>query len=192
MRVLIDSLGLGAPVHLEDGRRLGVFMSTLEQIAGCSMAFSTGSPLTGLELSDCNVLVVTTRYPREHAYSQGERTAVRDFVGDGGGLLLMSNHGDLPGSNSHDLTRYDAMMARQFGAKLECTWFQNPSMGELWTFFSNSLLAGHPILAGGQKEAVVQTIVTKQLQQHRHRRTWSRPCCPFPGDERPKKRVYSL
>ena len=91
MRVLIDSLGLQAQVHLEDGRRLGVFMSTLEQIAGCSMTFSTGSPLTGLELSDCDVLVVTTRYPREHAYSQGERTVVRDFVGDGGGLLLMSN-----------------------------------------------------------------------------------------------------
>ncbi len=64
-----------------------------------------------------------------------ERTAVRDFVGDGGGLLLMSNRGDLPGSNPHDMTRYDAIMARQFGVGLECTWFQNPSMGELWKFF---------------------------------------------------------
>ncbi len=91
MRVLIDSLGLQAQVHLEDGSRLGVFMSNIQQIAGCSITFSTGSPLTGLELSDCDVLVVTTRYPREHAYSQGERTAIRDFVADGGGLLLMSS-----------------------------------------------------------------------------------------------------
>ncbi len=93
MRVLIDSRGLQAQVHLEDGRRLGVFVSTLEQIVGCSMTFSTGSQLTGKELSDCDVLVVTTRYPREHAYSQAERTAVGDFVGDGGGLLLMSISG---------------------------------------------------------------------------------------------------
>ena len=160
MRVLIDSLGLQAQVHLEDGRRLSVFLSTIKQIAGCSIKFSTSSPLTSLELSDCDVLVVTTRYPREHAYSQGERTVVRDFVSNGSGLLLMSNHGDLPGYNPHDMTQYDAMMTQQFGVELECTWFQNPSMGELWTFFSNSLLAGHPILAGDQKEAAVQTIVT--------------------------------
>ena len=160
MRVLIDSRGLQALVHLEDGRRLGVFMSTIEGIAGCSMTFSTGSSLTGSGLSDCDVLVVTTRYPREHAYSQAERATFRDFVGDGGGLLLMSNHGDLPGSNPHDMTQYDAVMARQFGVGLECTWFQNPSTGELWRFFGNSLLAGHPILAGGQNEKPVQTIVT--------------------------------
>ena len=67
-------------------------------------------------------------------------------------------HDDLDIVEGHDLrtsgadVRYDAMMAREFGVELECTWFQNPSMGELWTFFSNSLLAGHPILAGGQKK----------------------------------------
>ena len=160
MRVLIDSLGLQAQVHLEDGRRLGVFISTLEQIAGCSMTFSSGSPLAGQELGDCDVLVITTRYPREHAYSQQELTGVRGLVVDGGGLLLMSNHGDLPGSNPHDMTQYDAIMARQFGVELERTWFQNPSMGELSRFSSSSLLAGHPILAGGPNEEPVQTIVT--------------------------------
>jgi hypothetical protein len=160
MRVLIDSQGLQAQVHLEDGRRLGVFMSTLEQIAGLSMTFSAGLELAGNELSDCDVLVITTRYPKEHAYSRSELTAVRNFVGDGGGLLLMSNHGDLPGSNPHDMTQYDAIMARQFEIGLECAWFQNPSEGELLRFVSGSLLAEHPILAGGQKEEAVHTIVT--------------------------------
>lgn len=160
MRVLIDSRGLQAQVHREDGRRLGVFAAALEQMAGCSMTFSTGSPLTGKELSDCDVLVVTTRYPAEQAYTQSESTAIRDFVGDGGGLLLMSNHGDLPGSNPHDMTQYDAIMARRFGVGLERTWFQNPSMGQLTIFSSSSLLAGHPILAGDPKEEAVQTIVT--------------------------------
>jgi hypothetical protein len=160
MRVLIDSQGLQAQVHQEDGKRLGVFISTLAQIASCSADFSTGLPLTGKELNDCDVLVVTTRYPRENAFSQAERTAVRCFVCDGGGLLLMSNHGDLPGSNPHDMTQYDAILARQYGVDLECTWFQNPIIGKLWSFSGSSLLAGHPILAGSQKEKAVQTIVT--------------------------------
>ena len=160
MRVLIDSRGLQAQVHLEDGNRLGVFVATLEEIAGYSMTFSTGSPLIGKELTDCDVLVVTTRYPKEQAYSRLELTAIQGFVTHGGGLLLMSNHGDLPGSNPHDMTQYDAIMARQFGIELERTWFQHPSMGELSRFTSSSLLAEHPILAGGQIEEAVRTIVT--------------------------------
>ena len=160
MKVLIDSWGLQAQVHLEDGRRLGVFISALEQIPGFSVGFSTDSPLACEELGDCDVLVITTRYPAEHAYTQPERAAVRDFVGGGGGLLLMSNHGDLPGSNPHDMTQYDAIMAGDFGIRLECTWFQNPGPGELSIFDGDCLLVRHPILAGGQKEEAVQTIVT--------------------------------
>ena len=160
MRVLIDSRGLQARVHLEDGQRLAFFVSTLEQIAACQVTFSTGSPLTTEELGGCGVLAITTRYPEKYAYSTAEVTAIQDFVGGGGGLLLMFNHGDLPGSNPHDMTQYDAIIASQFGIRLESAWFQNPAMGELSTFNSASFLTGHPILTSGEKGESVKTIVT--------------------------------
>lgn len=73
-------------------------MSTLEQIAACQVTFSTGSSLTTEELGGCGVLAITTRYPEKYAYSTAEVTVIQDLVGGGGGLLLMSNHGDLPGT----------------------------------------------------------------------------------------------
>ena len=160
MKVLIDSLGLQAQVHLQDGRRLADFISILESIPNCSVTFSSGAPLTGGELNGLDVLVITTRYPGEYAYSQEELEAVPKFVRRGGGLLLMSNHGDLPGSNTHDMTQYDAVMARQFGIGLECSWFQSGSMGELWELSGSSLLTTHPIIRGGQGEEPLGRIVT--------------------------------
>ena len=152
MRALIYSRGLQARVHLEDVDRLPFFVSTLEQIAACQVTFSTGSPLTTEELGGCGVLAITTRYPEKYAYSTAEVTAIQDFVGGGGGLLLMFNHGDLPGSNPHDMTQYDAIIASQFDIRLESTWFQTPAMGELSTLNSASFLTGHPILTSGKKE----------------------------------------
>ena len=159
MKVLIDSLGLQAQVHLQDGRRLADFVSMLESIPHCSVTFSSGTPLTGGELDGQDVLVITTRYPGEHAYSQEELEAVPELVRGGGGLLLMSNHGDLPGSNPHDMTQYDAVMAKRFGVWLECSWFQSGSMGELWELSGSALLTTHPIIRGGQGEEPVRSIV---------------------------------
>jgi len=168
MRVLIDTRGLQARVHLEDGQHLAFFVSTLEQIVACQVTFSTGSPLTTEELGGCGVLAITTRYPAEYAYSTVEIPAIQDFVGGGGGLLLMSNQGDLPGSNPHDMTQYDAIIASQFDIRLESAWLQTPAMGELSTFNSSSFLTGHPsghptghpILTSGKKGVSVKTIVT--------------------------------
>ena len=160
MKVNIDSSGLQARVHLEDQRRLAVFIATLESISSCSVTFSTGSTLTSGSLNDCDVLVATTRYPGAYAFCPEELEALKGFVRRGGGLLLMSNHGDLPGNNPHDMTRYDNAAAARFGIRLECTWFQNPARSELATCSGASLLTSHPIIGGGIGGPPVLTIVT--------------------------------
>ena len=85
--------------------------------------------------------------------------AIQDSVGGRAGLLQMSNHGDLPGSNPHDITQYATIIASPFDIRLESTWFQNSATGELSTFNSASFLTGHPILTGGQRGESIESIV---------------------------------
>lgn len=160
MKVLIDSRGLQAQVHLADQTRLAVFLRTVGSIEGCSVTFSSGPALTGKDMVAIDVLIGTTRYPEESAYSPEELEALDSFVRGGGGLLLMTNHGDLPGSNPHDMTQFDAAAARLFDLQLEPTWFQDPEWGKLSHLSGEDLLATHPIIRGGPGEVPVRTIVT--------------------------------
>ena len=159
MKVILDSMGLQAQVHLAGRRRLARFLSILESIPDCSVSFSSGPTLTWQELRDHAVLVITTRYPLEVAYSGQELTRIWDFVRLGGGLLLMSNHGDLPGSNPHDLTQFDAQVGKLFGVDVERSWFQNPAGVELSVLSGRDLLASHPIIGGRGEGEAVKTIV---------------------------------
>ena len=159
MKVLLDSMGLQAQVHLAGRRRLARFLSTLESIPDCSVSFSSGPTLTWKELREHAVLVITTRYPAEVAYSGQELTWIWDFVRLGGGLLLMSNHGDLPGSNPHDMTQYDAQVGHLFGVDIECSWFQNPASVELSVLGGKDFLTSHPIIGGHGEEDAVRTVV---------------------------------
>ena len=61
MKVLIDSRGLQARVHLEDQNRLAVFLRAIGSIEGCSAAFSSGLAITKSDLGDVDVLIGTTR-----------------------------------------------------------------------------------------------------------------------------------
>ena len=58
------------------------------------------------------------------------------------------------------MTQYDAIIASQFGIRLESAWFQNPAMCELSIFNSASFPTGHPILTSGGKRESGKTIVT--------------------------------
>ena len=70
----------------------------------------------------------------------------------------MSNHGDLPGSNPHDLTQFDAQVGKLFGVGLECSWYQNPAGVELSELSGKDFLASHPIIGGHGNGEAVKTI----------------------------------
>ncbi len=159
MRVVFDSLGLQALVHRETGSRLSTLVSGLEA-RGCSVGWTPGEPVSSGTLSECDVLICTTRYPDDDlAYTEAERGAIRRFVVSGGGLLVMSNHGDLPGSNPVDLTRHDAVLAAEFGVTLRCTWFEGPVFGGLSTLSEASFLRAHPIIQG-EGRSPLRSVIT--------------------------------
>ena len=156
----MDSNGMQAQVHLAGIPRLSTFLEGLASIPGCSVDFSANRHLSSVDLDSFDVLVVTTRYPMEFDYTLEEVQGIVDFVLAGGGLLLMSNHGDWPGHNPHDMTQFDARLAGTFGVHLESTWFETPPTGTLTELSGPDLLGTHLIMAGGAGEEPVRSVVT--------------------------------
>jgi hypothetical protein len=70
MRILIDSLGLQARIHRQDGRRLATFLLELERIPDCAIRFSPPAPLSGELLGEVDVLVITTRKIADNPYTE--------------------------------------------------------------------------------------------------------------------------
>lgn len=155
MKVLIDSLGLQARIHHQDGNRLATFLLTLEQIPDCEVRFSPPAPLSPDLLGDCDVLVITTRKIQDNPYTEAELTAIPDFVRRGGGLLLMANHGDIPGKPYPNMTLNDALLARKFGVEIENTFFASPEWKKLVEISGADLWAEHPILSGEPVHSLV-------------------------------------
>jgi hypothetical protein len=161
MRVLIDSNGLQARVHAQDGRRLSALLERLETLPQCAVRFSAPGPLTAAALRESDVLVVTTRRGEECAYTEEELAHIPAWVRRGGGLLLMSGHGDIPGRPYPDMTKHDAQLARKFGIEIENSFFASPVWGQLVELSGESLLASHPIISGGARERPVRSLVTR-------------------------------
>lgn len=190
MKILIDSNSLQAQAHAQDGKRLATFLDLLRAIPGSDVAFSPPGPLTAADLSEQAALLILTR-KGEHAsaplrpgwrdwarrpkaafrrlttplaarpYASAELAAIGDFVRQGGGLLLLSNHGDLPRVSPVDMTQQDAILARQFGVRLENSFFAHPDPALLVSFSGPDLLASHPIMQGAAGESGVQSVVTR-------------------------------
>jgi hypothetical protein len=111
-------------------------------------------------LLGCSVLISTTRVT---PYQESEIKAILNFVHAGGGLLIMSNHGDLPGKNRNDFTRHDRVLAMAFGINIQCAWFATP--GVLTQLSGQQLNVAHPILAGFREgEAAIDSIVTNNCR----------------------------
>ncbi len=101
---------------------------------------------------------MTTHYPEELEDSAIQ--LIKQSVPQGAALLLMSNHGNLPGRNSHDTRQYDARLASEFDIAIECSWFTTPRQHVL-TKFEGELLAVHyPIVSGGVTGFRVTNVVT--------------------------------
>lgn len=156
MKVLIDSCGLQARCHAQDGIRLASFLEQLERIPACRSAFSPVGELSARLLSEQDVLVISTR--KEFPYSSDEMAAIADFIRQGGGLLLMTNHGDIPNRYPIDLTRHDAVLARAFGVSIETTFFAHPDSHTRVELGGSALLADHPVIVGAVGDAPVRSI----------------------------------
>lgn len=77
----------------------------------------------------------------------------------GVGLLLMTNHGDLP-LPGFDWTHRDRVIADAFGVAIESAWFPGPTQGAVASVDGDCLLTDHPIIRGAPDEPAVRSIVT--------------------------------
>ena len=167
MRVLIDSLGLQARIHSQDGHRLATFLLELERIPDCAVRFSTPAPLSGELLGEVDVLVITTRKVADNPYTEVELAAIPAFVRSGGGLLLMANHGDIPGKPYPNMTLNDAVLARSFGIEIENTFFAAPEWQTPVEIAGADLCPAHPIISRSQTGRPVRSLVTRNCSSLR-------------------------
>ena len=159
MRVLIDSLGLQARIHHQEGIRLNTFLLEVRQLPGCVVRFSPPAPLSPELLEDHDVLVITTRKKQDDPYTQAELEAIPGFVQRGGGLLLMTNHGDIPGKPYSNMTLNDALLASKFGIEIENSFFASHEWKKPVEFSSADLWREHPIISGAQTGQPVRSLV---------------------------------
>lgn len=180
MKVLIDSLGLQARIHHQDGKRLETFLLDLGRIPGCETRFSPPAPSSPGLLADCDVLVIATRKILDNPYTETELAAIPEFVQRGGGLLLMANHGDVPGRPYPNMTLNDARLAREFGIEIENSFFTSLEWGTLTEISGSDLRVEHPILSGAQTGLPVRSLVTNNCSSLRIREGVA-PLVSLPG-----------
>jgi hypothetical protein len=104
--------------------------------------------------------VITTRKKQDADYTQTELAAIPDFVRRGGGLLLMSNHGDIPGRSYPDMTASDAVLAFKFGIEIENSFFASPIWKKQVKISARNLRVDHPILSGVRCINPVRSVFT--------------------------------
>jgi hypothetical protein len=157
LRLLLDSRAMQTRVHVEDGVRLDTFIKAMEA-AGVTVVFSADR-LDADSVRGADVVLIPTRHAVDgNEYSPTELSALERFTAEGGGLLLMSNHGDLPGRNDWDHTRYDCVLAARFGVDIQPAWFAQDEGGALTSFQAELFNAGHPVFAADSRNAV-RTVV---------------------------------
>jgi len=158
INILLDGNGLQARAHVGDGKRLEALLHLWQVEMNGIVQISPAEPLNASILDGQDVVVFTTR--KDTAYESGELTALTDFVRQGGGLLLMSNHGDVPGRYPLDMTKYDAILAASFGIEIENTFFANAQLSDSVTFSGPDLMASHPVIHGDSSTPPVASVVT--------------------------------
>ena len=163
MHILFDSLSSQVQVH----RRLNIRMNTLLgaiQSERWTHSFSQG-PITKSsgQLDGCDVLAILTREQlsfdgyftnpiesKAFAYTDEEIDAMQSFVKNGGGLLLISNHGPYnpdnnpPNDGALGDTQYDVKLAEAFGVVINPAHFNDKDGNTLlqMTNENNSLNPG--------------------------------------------------
>jgi hypothetical protein len=158
LRLLLDSRAMQTRVHVEDGVRLDTFIKAMEA-AGVTVVFSADR-LDADSVRGADVVLIPTRHAVDgNEYSPAELTALARFTAEGGGLLLMSNHGDLPGQKPWDHTRHDRVLAARFGVDIRPAWFEQQESGGPTTFEGDLLNSDHPVFAATDSHRAVRTVV---------------------------------
>jgi hypothetical protein len=159
MRVIFDSSSLQAQYHLRDNHRLSTIITELISNQNI-VIFSSLPELDDQELNNSDVLLITTRFPRN--YSTDEIQIIRNFIIAGGGLLLMSNHADWPSRNLKDLRQHDAKLAVacDIGITFEPTFFRHFEDSEKTILSRKTLNKNHPIISGASSGNPVRSVLT--------------------------------
>lgn len=125
MHILFDSLSSQVQVHRRERIRMNTLLGAI-QSEGWTYSYSR-DPITSGQLHGCDVLAILTREqlnfkdatnPNANsdafAYADSEIEAIDSFLGNGGGLLLISNHGPNPGTSGDKYgdTKYDRSSTR--------------------------------------------------------------------------------
>lgn len=125
MHILFDSLSSQVQVHRRERIRMNTLLGAI-QSEGWTYSYSR-DPITSGQLHGCDVLAILTREqlnfkdatnPNANsdafAYADSEIEAIDSFLGNGGGLLLISNHGPNPGTSGDKYgdTKYDRKLAK--------------------------------------------------------------------------------
>jgi len=156
-------------VHSLDGRYRA--FGELLRADGCRVRQVSGA-FDAAQLRDAAVLVVVNArgakpHPEGPAFTARECDAVRDYVRDGGSLLLVADH--------HPCGEAAAALAARFGVGMSGGWCDDSvnarpasgDPGQLLFTRANGGLAPHAITAttdGGQSISVVETFTGQSLQ----------------------------
>lgn len=158
LRILIDGKSLQARHHRRDDQRLCTLLSALRQRHQVDL--SSEARTISDYLPQYDAVIVATRYPEAYRYAAEELQAIHRFVYEGGGLLLLTNHADLPGRNPNDTREYDAELAATFGIDIQPTFFRNHLENVPTVLAGETLRVHHPIIKGASNEERIRSIVT--------------------------------
>jgi len=105
----------------------------------------TTGPITSDILKDYNILVLAA--PQESIFSEGEKQAILQFVQEGGGLLLIGEHGGY--SLAHNINSAINPIAENFGIEFKEDIILDPTNNDgdvdYWPIIHEPYLADHPI-----------------------------------------------
>lgn len=156
MKALIDINGLQAKEHKEDNKRLKTFLSILNNLS-IEYEFCGDNRITNKQLKRFDLLIITTRYPKK--FSKKEIKIIYSHILEGGSLLLMSNHGDLPKTRLKDTRKYDYKLASRFEVEIERTVFKNPLPRVKTTLTRRVFNKDHPIIKGFNNNPVCSIVI---------------------------------
>ena len=128
--ILFDKGGSQVQVQLETQKRLTTLFGALEA-QGWTYAIGEDR-ITDEQLQSVKVLAILTRHVAtqkgtknpfpanwDFAFTDGELSAITNFVQRGGGLLHISNHGPFSNAPNDDWTVYDKVLAAKLGVTIE-------------------------------------------------------------------------
>jgi hypothetical protein len=138
MKILFDKGSSQVQVQLEAGNRLNTLFGAIEA-QGWSQAIGPDR-IDSKALEGIQCLVILTRHRAtqrgktnpfpadwDFAYTEEELEVIENFVVvDGGGLLLISNHGPF-GLGDADWTVNDRVLAARFGVSINPAAYQSPN-----------------------------------------------------------------